>query len=94
MITAIFSVDAMRRSGAVCAIRRLIEPRTQRLSSRLDVLGLSVRRFAAMTGVQYETARHWGGHPQARWVPPMVEMMVPSVSRPYRWPVEVTEAPY
>jgi len=39
MITAIFSVKAMRRSGAVCVIRRLIEPRTQRLLSRLGVLG-------------------------------------------------------
>jgi hypothetical protein len=55
--------------------------------SRLGVLGLSVRRFAAMTGVKYETARHWGGarngHPQAvpRWVPLMLEMMDPTVSR-------------
>ena len=46
-----------------------------------------VRRFAAMTGVQYEMARHWGvvrhGHPQEfpRWVPLMLEMMDPSVSR-------------
>jgi hypothetical protein len=54
---------------------------------RLDVLGLSVRRFAAMTGVQYETARHWGvarhGHAQEfpRWVPLMPEMMDPTVSR-------------
>jgi hypothetical protein len=55
--------------------------------SRLGVLGLSVRSFAAMTGVQYETARHWGGtrsgHPQKfpRWVPLMLEMMDPTVSR-------------
>jgi hypothetical protein len=55
--------------------------------ARLGVLGLSVRRFAAMTGVQYETARHWGvarnGHPQEfpRWVPLMLEMMDPAVSR-------------
>jgi len=25
------------------------------------ILGLSVRRFAAMTGAQYETAQHWIG---------------------------------
>jgi hypothetical protein len=55
--------------------------------ARLDVLGLSVRRFAAMTGVHYETARHWGvarnGHPREfpRWVPLMLEMMDPTVSR-------------
>jgi hypothetical protein len=55
--------------------------------ARLSVLGLSVRRFAAMTGVQYETARHWGaarhGHLQKfpRWVPLMLEMMDPTVSR-------------
>jgi hypothetical protein len=55
--------------------------------SRLGVLGLSVRRFAAMTGVHYETARHWGGSrsglPQVfpRWVPLMLEMMDPTVSR-------------
>ena len=55
--------------------------------SRLGFLGLSVRRFAAMTGVTYGTARHWGvvrqGHPQAfpRWVPLMLEMMNPTVSR-------------
>ena len=55
--------------------------------SRLGILGLSVRRFAAMTGVRSETARHWGvvghGHPQEfpRWVPLMLEMMDPSVSR-------------
>jgi hypothetical protein len=54
---------------------------------RLDVLGLSIRRFAAMTGVTYTTARHWGcarhGHPQKfpRWVPLMLEMMDPKVSR-------------
>jgi hypothetical protein len=60
---------------------------TATFQSRLGVLGLSVRRFAAMTGVQYETARHWGvmrhGYPQAfpRWVPLMLEMMDPSVSR-------------
>ena len=33
---------------------------TATFHSRLGVLGLSMRRFAAMTGVQYETARHWG----------------------------------
>jgi hypothetical protein len=55
--------------------------------SRLGVLGLSVRSFAAMTGVRYETARHWGGSrsglPQEfpRWVPLMLEMMDPTVSR-------------
>jgi hypothetical protein len=55
--------------------------------SRLGVLGLSVRSFAAMTGVHYETARHWGGIrsglPQEfpRWVPLMLEMMDPTVSR-------------
>jgi hypothetical protein len=55
--------------------------------SRLGVLGLSVRSFAAMTGVHYETARHWGGSrsglPQEfpRWVPLMLEMMDPTVSR-------------
>jgi hypothetical protein len=60
---------------------------TAAFHSRLAVLGLSVRRFAAITGVQYETARHWGvarkGHPQEfpRWVPLMLEMMDPSVSR-------------
>ena len=59
---------------------------TATFHSRLGVLGLSVRRFAAMTGVQYETARRWGvvrhGHPQVfpRWVPLMLEMMDPSVS--------------
>jgi hypothetical protein len=51
------------------------------------MLGLSLRRFAAMTGVQYETARHWGGSrsgkPQEfpRWVPLMLEMMDPTVSQ-------------
>jgi hypothetical protein len=51
--------------------------------SYLAVLGLSVRSFAAMTGVHYETARHWGGtrsgNPQGypRWVPLMLEMMDP-----------------
>ena len=60
---------------------------TATFHSRLGILGLSMRRFAAMTGVQYETARHWGvvrhGHPQEfpRWVPLMLEMMDPSVSR-------------
>jgi hypothetical protein len=55
--------------------------------SRLDTLGLSVRSFVAMTGVQYETVRHWGrardGRAQAfpRWVPLMLEMMDPSVSQ-------------
>jgi hypothetical protein len=55
--------------------------------SRLGMLGLSVRSFAAMTGVHYETARHWGGSrsglPQEfpRWVPLMLEMMDPTVSR-------------
>jgi hypothetical protein len=54
--------------------------------SYLAVLGLSVRSFAAMTGVHYETARHWGGtrsgNPQGypRWVPLMLEMMDPTVS--------------
>ena len=49
--------------------------------ARLGVLGLSVRSFAAMTGVQYETARHWGGMRSGRsqefprWVPLMLEMM-------------------
>ncbi len=60
---------------------------TTTFHSRLGILGLSLRSFAAMTGVQYETARHWGvtrhGHPQEfpRWVPLMLEMMDPSVSR-------------
>ena len=60
---------------------------TATFHSRLGVLGLSTRRFAAMTGVEYETARHWGvvrhGHPEEfpRWVPLMLEMMDPSVSR-------------
>jgi hypothetical protein len=55
--------------------------------ARLGILGLSVRGFAAMTGVQYETARHWGGRrsgkPQEfpRWVPLMLEMMDPSFSQ-------------
>jgi hypothetical protein len=54
---------------------------------RLGVLGLSVRSFAAVTGVHYETARHWGGSqtglPQElpRRVPLMLEMMDPTVSR-------------
>jgi hypothetical protein len=49
---------------------------------RLAVLGLSVRRFAAMTGVQYATARHWGvaGRDFPRWVPLTLEMMDPTVS--------------
>jgi hypothetical protein len=57
------------------------------IRSRLCVLGLSVRSFAAMTGVHYETARHWGGrrigHRQEfpRWVPLMLEMMGRTVSR-------------
>ena len=52
---------------------------TPAFRTRLGILGLSVRRFAAMTGVQYETARHWGGSrsgkPQEfpRWVPLMLE---------------------
>jgi hypothetical protein len=55
--------------------------------ARLGVLGLSVRSFAAMTGVHYETARHWGGSRSGlsqefpRWVPLMLEMMDPTVSR-------------
>jgi hypothetical protein len=55
--------------------------------NRLHVLGLSMRRFAAMTGVTYATARHWGGTrdglPQKfpRWVPLMLEMMDPTVSQ-------------
>ena len=54
---------------------------TAAFRARLGVLGLSLRRFAAMTGVHYETARHWGGarsgRPQEfpRWVPLMLEMM-------------------
>jgi hypothetical protein len=56
---------------------------------RLDVLGLSVRQFAAMTGVQYETARHWGRSMRAgrcradfpRWVPLMLEMMDPMMAQ-------------
>ena len=57
---------------------------TATFHTRLGVLGLSVRRFAAVTGVQYETARHWGvvrhGHPQdfPRWVPLMLEMDGPN----------------
>ena len=64
---------------------------------RLRVLGLSVRRFAAMTGVQYETARHWGrarnGQPQQfpRWVPLMLEMMDPTASR--KPPSEAVQRP-
>jgi hypothetical protein len=57
----IFSVDAMRRSGAVVrhsTLNRLMNTATF-LPPRC--LGLSVRRFGAITGVQYETARHWGG---------------------------------
>ncbi len=73
-----------------CGVRHSMFGRamnTASFHSRLSVLGLSVRGFAAMTGVQYDTARHWGvmrsGHPQAfpRWVPLMLEMMDPSVSR-------------
>ena len=76
-------VDGARR--AILMIVRAMNTAT--FHSRLGVLGLSLRRFAAMTGVQYETARHWGvvrhGHPQEfpRWVPLMLEMMDPSVSR-------------
>ncbi len=55
---------------------------TATFHSRLGILGLSVRRFAAMRGVQYETARHWRvarhGHPQA--FPLVLEVMDPSVS--------------
>jgi hypothetical protein len=60
---------------------------TPAFRSRLGILGLSVRRFAAMTGVQYETARHWGGTRSGklqefpRWVPLMLEMMDPTVSQ-------------
>ena len=60
---------------------------TAAFRSRLGVLGLSVRSFAAMTGVHYETARHWGGSRNGlaqefpRWVPLMLEMMDPTVSR-------------
>ena len=72
---------------AACHIDDCSSHDTATFHSRLGVLGLSVRRFAAMTGVQYETARHWGvvrhGHPEEfpRWVPLMLEMMDPSVSR-------------
>ena len=54
---------------------------------RLGFLGLFACGFAAMTGVHYETTRHWGGmrngHPQAfpRWLPLMLEMMDRMVSR-------------
>jgi hypothetical protein len=57
---------------------------------RLDILGLSVRQFAAMTGVQYETARHWGPSMRAgrcraadfpRWVPLMLEMIDPMMAQ-------------
>ena len=59
---------------------------TATFHSRLGVLGLSLRNFAAMTEVQFETARHLGmtrnGHPQEfQRVPLMSEMMEPSVSR-------------
>ena len=60
---------------------------TPAFRTRLGILGLSVRRFAAMTGVQYETARHWGGYAEReaagvpRWVPLMLEMMDATVAQ-------------
>lgn len=60
---------------------------TPAFRTRLGILGLSVRRFAAMTGVQYETARHWGGSRSGKpqefphWVPLMLEMMDATVAQ-------------
>jgi hypothetical protein len=54
---------------------------------RLVALGLSVHRFAAMTGVAYGTARHWGGTRKGtpmrfpRWVPLMLEKLKSTVAR-------------
>jgi hypothetical protein len=74
---AAISVDAAARAGAMCGP---MNPAA--FHDRLAVLGLSVRRFAAMTGVQYATARHWGvaGREFPRWVPLMLEMMDPTVA--------------
>jgi hypothetical protein len=40
---------------------------------RLDVHGLSIRRFAAITGVTYTTARHWGW--RTSWTPAEVSAL-------------------
>jgi hypothetical protein len=46
-----------------------------------------MRQFAAMTGVCYETARHWGGtrsgrsHAFPRLVPLMLDMMDDGISK-------------
>jgi hypothetical protein len=51
---------------------------------RLEVLGVSVRRFATMTGVDYETAMAWGfqlpggGAPE---FPPWVEAQIAAWER-------------
>jgi hypothetical protein len=75
--------------GRLDAERKEVMGRTMNtvaFRARLGVLGLSVRSFAAMTGVQYETARHWGGMRSGRsqefprWVPLMLEMMDSTVS--------------
>jgi hypothetical protein len=46
---------------------------------RLEALGVSVRRFASMTGVDYETARAWGSQlpdGSVREFPPWVETKI------------------
>jgi hypothetical protein len=46
---------------------------------RLEVLGLTVRRFAGMTGEDYETARAWGSQLPDGGVqdfPPWVELLI------------------
>ena len=41
---------------------------------RLEILNISVRQFAAMTGTDYEEARCWGAvRSDARAFPPWVE---------------------
>jgi hypothetical protein len=88
--TLIGRFDAENVASDSCPAARATIGRAMSIAafrSRLGVLGLSVRSFAAMTGVHYETARHWGGSrsgiPQEfpRWVPLVLEMMDPTVSR-------------
>jgi hypothetical protein len=42
LITAIFSVDAMRRSGAVCGIRRLIAPQVVSAATIIGTIHASI----------------------------------------------------
>ena len=59
--TANYHKVAIFLLSAVCRHSMIVQAmNTATFHSRLGVLGLSVLRFAAMTGVQYETARHWG----------------------------------